>query len=165
MAVIWMKKVCSCLAAGEQTESRHCTGAVTDISCFISGLSNGRLQWSRSEAELRLLDRKSFRWLRIEQKTAHQLQTSGELPEGLYRMSGGPGYNQVQKVTHCGCWAHARWKWREAMPDGATVKTSKAAVGFQYCTKLRSPEKKYLYADIKACKDYRQNVARPLLEE
>ena len=27
------------------------------------------------------------------------------------------------------------------MPDSATVKTSKAAVGFQYCTKLFSLEK------------------------
>lgn len=51
-------------------------------------LSNGRSQWPRSEAELRLLNRKSFRWLRIEQKTAHRRQTSGELSEGLYRMSG-----------------------------------------------------------------------------
>lgn len=37
-------------------------------------LSNGRFQWPRSEAELRLLDPRSFRWLmeglRIEQKTA-----------------------------------------------------------------------------------------------
>ena len=75
------------------------------------------------------------------------------------------GYNQVQKVTHFGCWAHARRKWWEAMPDGATVKTRKAAVGFQYCTKLFSLEKKYIYADVKARKDYRQNVVRPLLEE
>ena len=37
-------------------------------------LSNGRFQWPRTEAELRLLDPQSFRWLveglRIEQKTA-----------------------------------------------------------------------------------------------
>ena len=37
-------------------------------------LSNSRFQWPRSEAELRLLDPQSFRWLmeglRIEQKTA-----------------------------------------------------------------------------------------------
>ena len=51
------------------------------------------------------------------------------------------------------------------MPDGATVKTSKAAVGFQYCTKLFSLEKKYIYADGKSRKAYRQNVVLPLLEE
>ena len=51
------------------------------------------------------------------------------------------------------------------MPDGATVKTSKAAVGFQYCTKLFTLEKKYIYADGKSRKAYRQNVVLPLLEE
>ncbi len=51
------------------------------------------------------------------------------------------------------------------MPDGASIKTNKAAVGFQYCTKLFSVEKMHLYADAKARKDYRQNVIRPLLEE
>ena len=51
------------------------------------------------------------------------------------------------------------------MPDGATVKTSKAAVGFQYCTKLFSLEKKYIYADNQKRKEYRQNVVWPLLEE
>ena len=49
------------------------------------------------------------------------------------------------------------------MPDGVTVKTSKAAVGFQYCAKLFSLEKKYIYADVKARKDYRQNEVWPLL--
>ena len=37
-------------------------------------LSNGRFQWPRSEAELRLLEPQSFRWLieglKVEQKTA-----------------------------------------------------------------------------------------------
>lgn len=37
-------------------------------------LSNGRFQWPRSEAELRLMDHQSFRWLmeglKVEQKTA-----------------------------------------------------------------------------------------------
>lgn len=51
------------------------------------------------------------------------------------------------------------------MPDGATVKTSKATVGFQYCTKLFSLAKKYIYADRKSRKAYRQNVVLPLLEE
>ena len=51
------------------------------------------------------------------------------------------------------------------MPDGATVKTSKAAVGFQYCIKLFSLEKKYIYADVKVRKDYRQNVVWPFLEK
>lgn len=51
------------------------------------------------------------------------------------------------------------------MPDGATVKTSKAAVGFQYCTKLFSLEKKCAYPDTKKRKEYRQNLILPVLEE
>ena len=43
---------------------------------------------------------------------------------GALVTDGYQGYNLLTKVTHCGCWAHARRKWREAMPEGATVKTS-----------------------------------------
>ena len=102
----------------------------------------------------------------------YQPDRSGKRPESFLKgfagylvTDGYAGYNQVANVIHCGCWAHARRKWREAMPDGATVKTSKAAVGFQYCTRLFSLEKKYVYADGKSRKEYRQNVVFPLLEE
>lgn len=46
-------------------------------------LLNGRFQWTRSEAELRLLDPQSFRWLmeglKIEQKPAIQKGTPKDL--------------------------------------------------------------------------------------
>ena len=32
----WMRKACSCSVAGGQTESRHCIGQVTDMSCFTN---------------------------------------------------------------------------------------------------------------------------------
>lgn len=70
----------------------------------------------------------------------------------------------MQKVTHYGCWANARRKWAEVIPDGAAVKTSKAADRFQHCTKLFSL-KKYIYADVKARKVYPQNEVWPLREE
>ena len=38
MAVILTKKVCSCSAADERIESRLCTGAATDISCYHKAL-------------------------------------------------------------------------------------------------------------------------------
>ena len=56
-------------------------------------------------------------------------------------------------------------KWREAMPKGATVQTSKAAVGFQYCNKLFSLEKKCADLNDKLRKEYRQNFILPVLEE
>jgi len=68
----------------------------------------------------------------------YQPDRSGKRPENFLRgftgclvTDGYAGYNPVKDLTHCGCWAHMKRKWREAMPDGATVKTSKAAVGFQ----------------------------------
>ena len=102
----------------------------------------------------------------------YQPDRSGKRPESFLRgftgclvTDGYAGYNQVQKVIHCGCWAHMKRKWREAMPDGATVKTSKAAVGFQYCNKLFSLEKKCVNLKDKYRKEYRQNIMLPVLEE
>ena len=61
----------------------------------------------------------------------YQPDRSGKRPEAFLKgftgalvTDGYQGYNLLTKVTHCGCWAHARRKWREAMPEGATVKTS-----------------------------------------
>ena len=62
-------------------------------------------------------------------------------------------------------WLYARRKWREAMPDGATVKTSKAAVGFQYCNKLFAEERKCAAYKPKYRQEYRQNKELPILEE
>ena len=102
----------------------------------------------------------------------YQPDRSGKRPESFLRgftgclvTDGYAGYNQVQKVTRCGCWAHARRKWREAMPDGATVKTSKAAIGFQYCNKLFAEERKCVLYKPEYRKEYRQNRELPLLEE
>lgn len=102
----------------------------------------------------------------------YQPDRSGKRPEAFLKgfdgalvTDGYAGYNQVAKVTHCGCWAHARRKWREAMPDGATVKTSKAAVGFQYCNKLFAQERKCASYQPKYRQEYRQNRELPILEE
>jgi len=84
---------------------------------------------------------------------------------GYLVTDGYSGYNQVAMVTHCGCWAHARRKWREAMPEGATVKTSKAAVRFQYCNKLFTEERKCAPYQPKYRQEYRQNRELPILEE
>lgn len=102
----------------------------------------------------------------------YQPDRSGKRPESFLKgfegalvTDGYAGYNQVAKVTHYGCWSHARRKWRDAMPDGATVKTSKAAVGFQYCNKLFAEERKCVTYKPKYRQEYRQNRELPLLEE
>ena len=102
----------------------------------------------------------------------YQPDRSGKRPEAFLKGFGGAlvtdgyaGYNQVINVTHCGCWAHVRRKWREAMPEGAAVKTSKAAVGFQYCNKLFAEERKCVSYKPEYRQEYRQNKELPLLEE
>lgn len=102
----------------------------------------------------------------------YQPDRSGKRPESFLRgftgwmiTDGYSGYNQVQNVIHCGCWSHARRKWREAMPEGATVKTSKAAIGFQYCNKLFAEERKCAVYQSKYRQEYRQNKEVPILEE
>ena len=102
----------------------------------------------------------------------YQPDRSGKRPEAFLKgftgalvTDGYQGYNLLTKVTHCGCWAHARRKWREAMPDGATVKTSKAAVGFQYCNKLFAEERKCAAYKPQYRQEYRQNKELPILEE
>ena len=102
----------------------------------------------------------------------YQPDRSGKRPEAFLKgfegalvTDGYQAYNLLTKVTHCGCWAHARRKWREAMPEGATVKTSKAAIGFQYCNKLFAQERKCAAYKPKYRQEYRQNKELPLLEE
>ena len=102
----------------------------------------------------------------------YQPDRSGKRPESFLRgftgklvTDGYAGYNAVANVTHFGCWAHMKRKWREAMPKGATVQTSKAAVGYQYCNKLFALEKKCADLKDKYRKEYRQNIMLPVLEE
>ncbi len=39
---------------------------------------------------------------------------------GVVVSDGYSGYNILSNATRAGCWAHARRKWVEAMPNGAT---------------------------------------------
>ena len=86
---------------------------------------------------------------------------------GCLVTDGYAGYNHVEKVIHCGCWSHMQRKWREAMPDGATVETSKAAVGYKCCNKLFARERicKKDNPTLKGRREYRLNVISELLEE
>ena len=83
---------------------------------------------------------------------------------GCLVTDGYSGYDQVEGVTRCGCWAHMRRKWREAMPKGATMQTSQAAVGYNYCNKLFALEKKFAGMNSQNRKFARQAEAEPLLD-
>lgn len=84
---------------------------------------------------------------------------------GCLVTDGYAGYNKVEEVTRCGCWAHMRRKWRDAMPKGATMENSKAAVGYNFCNKLFAVEKKYTDKISEIRKANRQVLAEPLLDE
>lgn len=47
------------------------------------------------------------------------------------------GYNKLSEVTRCGCWAHVRRKFVEALPlDNTPVEGSAAAEALEYCNKI-----------------------------
>ncbi len=81
---------------------------------------------------------------------------------GVLQTDGYAGYEKVEGVTRCGCWAHVRRKWRDAMPKGATKETSKAAVGYDYCNKLFAWEKQL--NKTSGVRDERSRVMKPLLD-
>ena len=76
-----------------------------------------------------------------------------------------PGYNAVENVTRCGCGVHMRRAWRDAMPKGATMENSKAAVGYNYCNKLFALERKWNNLNNAQRSEYRRNQAEKLVDE
>lgn len=85
--------------------------------------------------------------------------------KGCLVTDGYSGYNKVEGVIRCGCWAHMKRKWREAMPDGATVKNSKSAVGYSYCNRIFAWEKKCEDFSNEQRKEFRKLKLEPLVEE
>lgn len=74
---------------------------------------------------------------------------------GYVHSDGFSGYSKLEEVTRCGCWAHLRRKFHEAVPqkkaEGAPV--SVAEIGRDYCDQLfnierslkdLSPEERYI---------------------
>ncbi len=101
----------------------------------------------------------------------YQPDRSGKHPAALLKdfsgclvTDGYAGYAQVSGAARCGCWAHMRRKWREAMPKGATPATSKAAVGYEYCNKLFALERKFETFAPKTRQLARQAQVEPLLD-
>ena len=58
-----------------------------------------------------------------------------------------------------------RRAWRDAMPKGATVKNSKAAVGYNYCNKLFALERKWKNLNNAQREENRRNQAEKLVDE
>ena len=124
---------------------------------------------------------KSYMWLYLtgaaEEKQIvlyeYQEGRSGSYPiaflkdfHGYLQTDGYSGYNDVENVTHVGCWAHLRRKFNDAVkaqPKG--TKTGSAVEGLAYCTKLFMIEREL--QDLPPEKRYEERLKRekPLLDQ
>ncbi|MBR4500328.1 MAG: IS66 family transposase [Clostridia bacterium] len=84
---------------------------------------------------------------------------------GVVVSDGYSGYNILNKATRAGCWAHARRKWVEAMPDGATRENALAAKGLEYCSRLFEVEQKLEGLPDAERREQRQLLSKPIVEE
>ena len=84
---------------------------------------------------------------------------------GVVVSDGYSGYNILSKPIRAGCWAHARRKWVEAMPDGATKENALAAKGLEYCSKLFEVEQKLENLTDAERREKRRLLSRPIIDE
>ena len=73
-----------------------------------------------------------------------QRDSSETTTNGYIVCDGFDGYNKLTKAKRCGCWAHVRRKFVDALPnDKELLATSAAAKGVEYCNALFLLERKY----------------------
>ena len=84
---------------------------------------------------------------------------------GVVISDGYSGYGILSEATRAGCWAHARRKWVEAMPDGATKENALAAKGLEYCSQLFEVEQKLEKLSDRERLEQRRLLSRPIVEE
>ena len=103
----------------------------------------------------------------------YQPGRSGEYPKkflkgfhGYLHTDGYAGYNQLEGITRCGCWAHLRRKFVEALPPvtshppGMPTPTQ---IGRNYCDQLFAVEKKLADLSVKERQKQRLAVEKPML--
>ncbi len=85
---------------------------------------------------------------------------------GYLVCDGYDGYNKVKSVTRCGCWAHVRRKFVDALPaDKKLLPTSMAAVGVAFCNRLFGLEEQFAELSPEDWHTKRQEFAKPILDE
>jgi transposase len=85
--------------------------------------------------------------------------------KGYLQTDGYSGYNAVPDVVHCGCWAHLRRKFEEALPKGADIVGSKAAAGLDYCNRLFDLESQWRNLSADVLYEKRLQQSKPVLDE
>ena len=86
--------------------------------------------------------------------------------QGFMHTDGFSGYEKVEDVTRCGCWAHLRRYFVEAIPDKkvAGAPPTNAEVGRDYCNKLFEIERDLAPLDPDKRKAERLRLEKPVLE-
>ncbi|MGI6502158.1 MAG: IS66 family transposase [Anaerostipes sp.] len=86
--------------------------------------------------------------------------------KGYVHSDGYAGYNKLSGITRCGCWAHLRRKFVEAIPTKKSKDSSltTAEIGRDYCNQLFKIEEglKNLSSEERFCK--RLELEKPVLE-
>lgn len=86
--------------------------------------------------------------------------------QGYVVTDGFSGYNKLKGITHCGCWAHLRRKYKEATPEKKSDnrKMTAAEIGAAYCDKLFHIEKQL--KDLTSEERYKERLKqeKPVLE-
>lgn len=76
------------------------------------------------------------------------------------------GYNKLKDVKRCGCFAHVRRKFLEAMPtDEELKKTSRAAEGFERINKIFELERQFENLTPTERYEQRQKQTKPVLDD
>ena len=84
---------------------------------------------------------------------------------GIVISDGYSGYNILKGPVRAGCWAHARRKWVEAMPEGATQENALAAKGLEYCSRLFEIEQKLEKLSDAERLEQRRLLSQPIVDE
>lgn len=86
--------------------------------------------------------------------------------KGYVHSDGYAGYNKLTGIIRCGCWAHLRRKFVEAIPDTKAGKaTTPAAIGRDYCDKLFAIEDKLKGLDPADRYLRRHELEKPIIDE
>lgn len=87
---------------------------------------------------------------------------------GYLHTDGWGGYHQLEDagVTLCGCWAHAKRKFNEALITcGSKSADAPEAIGLAYCNRLFAIESQAETISAEERHELRQKESKPLVEE
>ena len=85
---------------------------------------------------------------------------------GFVHSDGYSGYNKLTGITRCGCWAHLRRKFIEAIPKKTSLgePLTNAEIGRDYCNQLFEIERDLKYLSPEERRLKRLELEKPILE-